>query len=308
MQPVKVGLIGAGFHANTVHVPALDTVDEMQLVAVATSRADTAQAAAQRYRVRGFDDYRALLDEVDLEAVIISTPAGSHAPICRAALEAGKHVFVESPGIPDIGAARELLQLAISRGLVVQVGFLTRYCQAFDVLKQYLDPQPSPRLFTYEYYPYLAHTYNLALYLSGPFERVIGVGGSDVGSAVTVQFQSGDIAVIVGRAVANCSIDLESVRVSTGHFYGVVEARRRVRIFSDMQPTGVDAWNTVNSGGLIYDPQPFAGRFHESTGAAPQLRGFAAAIREGIPPRSTLVDAIATQELLHAIAAHHEQS
>lgn len=302
MNPINVGLIGAGFHASSVHIPALDLVAELRLMAVATSRAETAAAAAERLRVPGYADYRELLARADVEAVIVSTPSGEHESICRAALQSDKHVFIESPGIPDVTAARELQQLASNRNLVVQVGFLTRYSQSFDVLKSYLDKQPSPRLFTYEYFPFLGHTYNLALYLSGPFERVVSVAGSDAGSAVTIAFRNGDTAVVVGRSIANCSVDIESVRVSSPAFYGAVEGRRVVRIIENMQPTGVDAWSVGSSGGLVYEPQPFAGRFHENTGAAPQLRGFAAAIRQGIPPRSTLEDAIETQLLIQEIS------
>ena len=101
MTPVAVGLIGVGFHARTVHIPALDVVSELRLRAVATSREESARDAAERYRVRGYADYRELLDRADVEAVIIATPPDVHEAICREALQPGKHVFVESPGIPD---------------------------------------------------------------------------------------------------------------------------------------------------------------------------------------------------------------
>ncbi|HVF10742.1 MAG TPA: Gfo/Idh/MocA family oxidoreductase [Abditibacteriaceae bacterium] len=306
MQPVAVGLIGVGFHARTVHIPALDLAPELRLAAVAASHESTASAAAARYRVPGYADYRELLEYADVEAVIIATPTHAHEAICRAAFQSGKHVLIETPGIPDIPAARELLSLAQKKRLVAQVGFLTRYSQPFEVLRSRLIEQPSPRLFTYEYFPYLSHTYNLALYLSGRAERVLAATSDASGSTATVRFHNGDTAVIIGRALANCSVDIETVRVSTGTFFGAVEGRRRVRIIENMQPTGVDAWSTATSGGSTYEPQPFAGRFSESTGAAPQLRAFAAAIRTGTPPRSTLEDAIETQLLMNEAAAKAE--
>ena len=54
---------------------------------------------------------------------------------------------------------------------------------------------------------------------------------------------------------------------------------------------------------MLHDPQPFAGRFHENTGAAPQLCGFVSAIRGGNPPCSTLEDMIETQLLIEQIVA-----
>jgi hypothetical protein len=57
------------------------------------------------------------------------------------------------------------------------------------------------------------------------------------------------------------------------------------------------------SGGTTYAAQVFADRFLEASGAAAQLRAFGRAIRHGIPPRSTLEDAIETQQVAQAIAA-----
>jgi predicted dehydrogenase len=82
-----------------------------------------------------------------------------------------------------------------------------------------------------------------------------------------------------------------------------VEGRTQVRIIENMKPTGVDSWGVAASGGMLHDPQPFAGRFHENTGAAPQLRGFASAIRDGKPPRSTLEDMIETLAMMEQIGA-----
>jgi predicted dehydrogenase len=303
MQPIKVGLIGVGFHARTVHIPALGLVPELRLTALATSSEHTAQEAAARYRVEGYGDYRRLLERSDIEAVIVATPGRLLESVCHDALQSGKHVLLETPSVTDPARGHELQQLAQERNLWVQTAFLTRYSQAFDILKQHLEETPPPRLFTYEYFPFLGHTYNLALYFSGSLERVVGVTQSGAGSTALLQFRNGDSATISGRSIVNCSVDIESVRVSTPTFYGAVEGRRRVRIIRDMQPTGVDAWSVTTSGAQTYEPQPFAGRFLEITGAAPQLRGFAAAIREGTPPRSTLQDAIETCELAQMIGA-----
>jgi predicted dehydrogenase len=298
MKPISLGLIGVGFHARNVHIPAIDLVSELRLLAIATSREQTAKQAAERYRVAGYADYRQLLARADVEAVIIATNNATSEEITRAALENGKHVLLETPGIPNLGAARELQQLASTKKLVTQVGFLTRYSQSMDVLKARLDLQPAPRLFCYEYFPYLAHTYNLSLYLSGPWKRVLSATSDSAGSSATIRFRNGDTAVIVGRSIANCSHNIERVTVSNGSFYGSVEGRTRVRIIDPMPPTGVDQWSAASSGGIVHDPQPFAARFLENTGAAPQLRGFAAAIRQGESTRSTFDDMIETRRLL----------
>jgi predicted dehydrogenase len=302
MNPVSIGLIGPGFHARTVHLPALATAPELRLVAVAASKESSMTEAAAHFRATGYVGHEALLDRADVEAVIIAAPAKTHDQITRAAIDRGKHVFVESPGVNAIDGAAANVALAAQKKLIVQVGFCTRHSTTFDLLREHLASIPPPRLFSYEYFPFLGHTYNLALYLSGAVDRVVAATGDASGSTTTLRFDSGDTAVIVGRSVGNCSIDIETVRVSTPTFFGEVVGRRRVRIIRDMKPTPPGAWSAATAGGTVFEAQPFGSRFLEIAGYAPQLRSFAAAVRGGETPRCSLQDAIDTAELARQIA------
>jgi predicted dehydrogenase len=303
MQPVTVGLIGVGFFARTTLIPALTVVREMRLQALATSREETANEAAERYRLPAYSGYQELLARPDIEAVIIATPPELHDTISRAALQQGKHVFIESPGIRPIDGARAALELARQHKLVVQVGFLLRYSAPFELLKTHLDAQAAPRLFCYEYFPSLMHIYNLALYLSGPVDGVLAATRDGVGSTAMLRFANGDTAVIIGRNLNNWSVDIERVQVSTQAFYAEVAGRRTLRVVEGMPKVTVEEWSLAASGGTSYAAQVFADRFLEAGGAAPQLRDFARAIRHGITPRSTLEDAIETHRLARAIEA-----
>ena len=73
----------------------------------------------------GYLDYREILDRVD--AISIATPASSHYEIAKAALEQGVHVLVEKPIALSLVEADELIELAQSRGLILQVGHQERY-------------------------------------------------------------------------------------------------------------------------------------------------------------------------------------
>ena len=121
------------------------------------------------------------------------------------------------------------------------------------------------------------------------------------GCTATLRFKNGDTAIVIGRSVANCSIQLESVRVSSQNFFASVDARTRLRIVRQMEPRGVADWNLESSGGTFYDPHVFSNRVLKSSGYEPQLTAFAHAIREGIPPRSTLEDAIETRRISEEI-------
>jgi MinD-like ATPase involved in chromosome partitioning or flagellar assembly len=208
MEPVTVGLIGVGFFARTTHLPALAVVHELRLLALATSREETARAVAERYRLPAYADYRELLARPDIEAVIIATPANLYETISREALQRGKHVFIESPGIPHIDGAYDVLNLARERQRVAQVGFLLRYSAPFDLVMTHLDAQPAPRLCCYEYFPSVSHIYNLALYFSGPLDHVIAATRDAAGSTAVLRFANGDTAIIIGRNLNNWSIDI----------------------------------------------------------------------------------------------------
>ncbi len=99
------------------HVTAFCDVDENQ---IRSSQKRHGDAGA---KVSTYSDYRILLDkEKDLDAVVISTPDHWHAPICRAAMAAGKHVFCEKPLTHTLSEARLLRDLSKSSEVVTQTG------------------------------------------------------------------------------------------------------------------------------------------------------------------------------------------
>ncbi len=81
-------------------------------------------------RVRGYTNYRALLDAPDVDAVVIATPVYLHAEQAVTSLYAGKHVYLEKPLAATIGDCRAIRQAALdaaARGVVFQVGLQRRY-------------------------------------------------------------------------------------------------------------------------------------------------------------------------------------
>lgn len=97
---------------------------------VALCDVDPGQIAASRERhgeglakARAYGDYRKLLQTEDsLDAVVIATPDHWHAPICKAAMAAGKHVYCEKPLTHTIAEARELRELSRASAVITQTG------------------------------------------------------------------------------------------------------------------------------------------------------------------------------------------
>lgn len=84
-------------------------------------------------------DYDRMLEDYDLDAVVVSSPAGLHYEHSRLALERGKHVFVEKPMALDVRQAVELVGLAEAGGRTLMVGHLLLYHPAVQQLKDYVD-------------------------------------------------------------------------------------------------------------------------------------------------------------------------
>jgi predicted dehydrogenase len=84
-------------------------------------------------------DFDQLLAADDVDAVVIATPVPTHYPLARAALAAGKHVFVEKPPAMQVAEMEELIGLAEANGLVLMPGHLLLYHPAVQKLKELID-------------------------------------------------------------------------------------------------------------------------------------------------------------------------
>ena len=96
--------------------------------AVGSRSQESADAFAAEFGIpSAHPSYEALVADVDVDVVYVSTPHPLHAATARMALEAGKHVLVEKPFTVNAREARELADLASERGLLVLEAMWTRY-------------------------------------------------------------------------------------------------------------------------------------------------------------------------------------
>jgi predicted dehydrogenase len=106
---------------------------------VDTSAVQREKAAALYPQVTTTDDLEVVLADPDVSSVVVATPAASHAPLARRALEAGKHVFVEKPLALATADAVELTQLAEQTGRVLMVGHTFEFVPAVLKMKEIID-------------------------------------------------------------------------------------------------------------------------------------------------------------------------
>lgn len=97
-----------------------------------------AQLASELPQVSAYSDHQAVITAAEIDAVVIATPVPTHYAIARAALDAGKDVFVEKPITLEAAAAWELVELAEQRQRLLMVGHLLLFQPAIPWLRDYL--------------------------------------------------------------------------------------------------------------------------------------------------------------------------
>src|SRR6185436_17454344 len=124
MTPLRCAVVGAGY-LGRFHAQKYAALADCELVGVADPSVEARERLKAELDVEGFADYRELLGRVD--AVSIATPTSLHHAVARDFLAAGAHTLVEKPITATAEEARELIALAASKGLVLQVGHLERF-------------------------------------------------------------------------------------------------------------------------------------------------------------------------------------
>ncbi|MCC6532502.1 MAG: Gfo/Idh/MocA family oxidoreductase [Burkholderiales bacterium] len=120
---IRIGVVGAGANTRLHHIPKLKRIDGVEIAAVVNrSRASSERAAQELAIARVHDDWRALVDDPAIDAVVIGTWPYLHCPITLAALAAGKHVLTEARLAMNAAEARQMLAASRARpDLVTQV-------------------------------------------------------------------------------------------------------------------------------------------------------------------------------------------
>src|SRR5262245_5568503 len=112
-----VCVVGTGFWARAMHLPALRTIAGVDVVSVVGRDAASAQRLADEFGVKRWStDYREAVTAPDVDVVDILAPNYLHAPIAIAAAEGGKHVIVIKPIATTLAEADAMIEAAASAG------------------------------------------------------------------------------------------------------------------------------------------------------------------------------------------------
>ena len=124
MEKIKVGVVGVGYFGQ-FHAEKYARMENVELVGVVDTDPSRARAAAKECRTRAFSDHREILDRV--QAVSIAVPTPLHYSVAKDFLLRGIDVLLEKPISKSVEEAGELIELAESRGRILQVGHLEEF-------------------------------------------------------------------------------------------------------------------------------------------------------------------------------------
>jgi myo-inositol 2-dehydrogenase / D-chiro-inositol 1-dehydrogenase len=226
---MNVGLIGAGrigrIHARTIH----SHVPGARLARIADVSRRLAAECAEELGIRETTaDYREILNDPGIDAVVIASPTDMHAEMVMAAADAGKHIFCEKPLGLDLRKVRAALAAVDRAAVRLQVGFNRRFDHNFSRIRRLVqegaigDPHlvrissrdPAPPSLEYVkvsgglFLDMTIHDFDMARYLTGSEVQEVYARGAvlvspEIGKAgdidtaiVTLVFASGCLGVI----------------------------------------------------------------------------------------------------------------
>jgi predicted dehydrogenase len=306
---VRIGMVGAGPFARSVLLPALAGIDRVELRALSTATGVTGEREGKRH---GFQyattDYAELLADRDIDLVVLATPHAAHARMVVAALEAGKHVFVEKPLATrpeELEAIRAAWEKA---GTVLHVGFNRRFSPFVQALCDHFRGVEEPLFMLYRVNAGYApagneqqrqggrivgegcHFIDTLVAITG--ERVERVAATSVTShnaslvdadstTIVLEHANGHLGTIHYLARGSSLLEKEYLEVHGGGRSAVLRDYRRLELYADGRPKTM--W-----------------RLGQDKGHAEQLRQVVEAVRTGKPAP------VPFEELLHVTEVSFE--
>jgi predicted dehydrogenase len=224
---LRVGVIGYGYWGPNV-VRNFHSQEHSRVVMICDRRPEALQKAARMHpELEVIDDFTSLLRSPDIDVVAIVTPVWTHFELAKAALNNGKHVFVEKPFTLTSAQSEELIELAYRKHLKIMVDHTFLFTGAVRKIKQLVDAKELGDLYYYD-----TMRVNLGLFqhdvnviwdlaphdlaimdhiLSTPAEAVVATGQKHVNSVEDMAFLT---IYYPGRVIAHVNVNwLSPVKV-----------------------------------------------------------------------------------------------
>jgi UDP-N-acetylglucosamine 3-dehydrogenase len=139
MDKLRIGVIGLGWFGE-IHCETIVGIPNLELAALCTRRPDRLKQQAEKFGVKKtYRDYRDMLADKAIDAVSIVTMWDQHTDPAIAALEAGKHVFLEKPMASTVADCNKIIAASKKSKSILQIGHICRFNPRYRMAKQAID-------------------------------------------------------------------------------------------------------------------------------------------------------------------------
>ncbi|MBO3840925.1 MAG: Gfo/Idh/MocA family oxidoreductase [Candidatus Brockarchaeota archaeon] len=317
MRTVKIGVIGAGSHANSVHYPSLSIIEGVEVKAVCDLNEDRLRTTAEKYSIPSqYTDYRKMLEKEELDAIYLIMPPHQLYDIAVDCLKNGLNLFIEKPPGLTRSQTESLAWYAERHGCKTMVGFNRRFIPLMRRVKEIVEKRGPINQCVSVFYK------NIISQEPPYYSGAVDVLTSDVIHAVdTLRWMGGSDVERVCSSVRRLFVPYDNsfnAMVSfkngaLGFLMSNWAAGSRVHVF-EMHSKGISAFINPNDKALIYRdglPEPeeistfeAAGgitEFHVYYGFLAENMHFIRCIMEDREPETCFRDAVKTMELIEKI-------
>ena len=139
-QRVRIGVIGTSRWADLMHLPACKSHERADLAAICGRNVECARELARKYEIpQVFTDYRKMIREGSLNAVVVSVPDDLHYEMSLDAIHEGLHVICEKPLAMSVAQAREMCERAEEKGLKHMTYFTRRWMPGMRYIHRLIE-------------------------------------------------------------------------------------------------------------------------------------------------------------------------
>ena len=228
-KKLTVGIIGTGRIGKVHTMSIMNQLPQVEIKGVTDIFLDQAQAWADETGIKTvYKDYKEMLADADIDAVLVCSSTDTHADIAIAAANAGKHVFCEKPVDLSIAKVEAVIDAAKKAGVKLQIGFNRRFDHNFRKVKELIenktigdlqilkitsrDPSPPPAEYVKVsggiFMDMTIHDFDMGRFLTGSeaeevyvaaacmVDPAIGAAGDVDTALITIRFKNGTICVI----------------------------------------------------------------------------------------------------------------
>tara|TARA_R110001592_G_scaffold156341_5_gene386764 strand:- start:3575 stop:4537 length:963 start_codon:yes stop_codon:yes gene_type:complete len=139
MKRLKIGVLGCANIAKRSVVPAILTIPEFELIAIASRTKEKAEEFASLFNCEAITGYQELLDRKDIDVIYMPLPTGLHEEWVMKALEAKKHILIEKSLAMNFDSAKKMVAKAKQEELLIMENFMFIYHGQHQFVKELIN-------------------------------------------------------------------------------------------------------------------------------------------------------------------------